>query len=131
MPGPNFITFRDIPYTFSAHPVTGNLNTVSNLDAIKNSVRNIVLTNHGERFFNENFGGNVSAHLFENSTSFTEHNVAQSIRTALENDEPRIEILDLKVESNPDNNELVASIKFQALNDPNPYDIAVILERVR
>ena len=131
MPQPSFISFRDIGHTFSAHPVNGSLNTKTNLEAIKNSVRNIILTNHGERFFDLNFGGNVSAHLFENATSFTEGNIARSMKQAIENYEPRVEIIDIKVDADPDDNEVVASLKFKAINDPNPYDLAVILERVR
>ena len=54
MPTPSKVIYSDIPISFTAHPITGNVKKSINRDAVKNSVRNIILTNHGERFFNEN-----------------------------------------------------------------------------
>ena len=131
MPTPSKIVYSDLPISFTAHPITGNVNKVTNRDAVKNSVRNIVMTNHGERFFKPKFGGNVTSKLFENASKFTEFNTARSIRIALQNYEPRAEIINCKVTSNPDNNNLTATIKFRVTNDPNPVSLDVLLERIR
>jgi phage baseplate assembly protein W len=94
-------------------------------------VRNIILTNHGERFFKPKFGGNVTSQLFENASKFTEFNTARSIRIALQNYEPRAEVINVRVDSNPDTNNLTVTLKFRILNDPEPITLDVLLERIR
>ena len=131
MPTPSKVIFSDIPISFTAHPITGNVKKSINRDAVKNSVRNIILTNHGERFFKPKFGGNVTSKLFENASKFTEFNTARSIRIALANYEPRAEIIKVKVTANPDTNNLTVSLKFRVTNDPEPITLDVLLERIR
>lgn len=131
MPIPTKEIYSDIPISFTAHPVTGNIKKSINREAVKNSIKNIVLTNHGERFFKPKFGGNVTSQLFENASKFTEFNTARSIRISLQNFEPRAEIINCKVTSNPDNNNLTVSLKFRILNDPEPISLNVLLERIR
>ena len=131
MPTPSKVIFSDIPISFTAHPITGNVKKSINRDAVKNSVRNIILTNHGERFFKPKFGGNVTSQLFENASKFTEFNTARSIRIALQNYEPRAEVINIRVDSNPDTNNLTATLKFRIFNDPEPIDLDVLLERTR
>jgi phage baseplate assembly protein W len=131
MPVPTKAIFSDIPISFTAHPITGNVKKSINRDAVKNSVRNIILTNHGERFFKPKFGGNVTSQLFENASKFTEFNTARSIRIALQNYEPRAEVINVRVDSNPDTNNLTVTLKFRILNDPEPITLDVLLERIR
>ena len=131
MPIPTKEIYSDIPISFTAHPVTGNIKKSINREAVKNSIKNIVLTNHGERFFKPKFGGNVTSQLFENASKFTEFNTARSIRISLQNFEPRAEIINCKVTSSPDNNNLTVSLKFRILNDPEPISLNVLLERIR
>ena len=131
MPTPSKVIYSDIPISFTAHPITGNVKKSINRDAVKNSVRNIILTNHGERFFKPKFGGNVTSKLFENASKFTEFNTARSIRIALANYEPRAEVIKVKVTANPDTNNLTVSLKFRVTNDPEPITVDVLLERIR
>ena len=131
MPVPTKAIFSDIPISFTAHPITGNVKKSINRDAVKNSVRNIILTNHGERFFKPKFGGNVTSQLFENASKFTEFNTARSIRIALANYEPRAEVIKVKVTTDPDTNNLTVSLKFRVINDPEPITVDVLLERIR
>ena len=131
MPTPSKVIYSDIPISFTAHPITGNVKKSINRDAVKNSVRNIILTNHGERFFKPKFGGNVTSKLFENASKFTEFNTARSIRIALAYYEPRSEIIKVKVTANPDTNNLTVSLKFRVTNDPEPITLDVLLERIR
>ena len=131
MPTPSKVIFSDIPISFTAHPITGNVKKSINRDAVKNSVRNIILTNHGERFFKPKFGGNVTSKLFENASKFTEFNTARSIRIALANYEPRAEVIKVKVTADPDTNNLTVSLKFRVTNDPEPITLDVLLERIR
>ena len=131
MPVPTKAIYSDIPISFTAHPITGNVKKSINRDAVKNSVRNIILTNHGERFFKPKFGGNVTSQLFENASKFTEFNTARSIRIALQNYEPRAEVINVRVDTDPDTNNLTATLKFRILNDPEPITLDVLLERIR
>ena len=131
MPTPSKVIFSDIPISFTAHPITGNVKKSINRDAVKNSVRNIILTNHGERFFKPKFGGNVTSKLFENASKFTEFNTARSIRIALANYEPRAEVIKVKVTTDPDTNNLTVRLKFRVTNDPEPITVDVLLERIR
>ena len=131
MPTPSKVIYSDIPISFTAHPITGNVKKSINRDAVKNSVRNIILTNHGERFFKPKFGGNVTSKLFENASKFTEFNTARSIRIALANYEPRAEVIKVKVTTDPDTNNLTVSLKFRVINDPEPITVDVLLERIR
>jgi phage baseplate assembly protein W len=88
--------FKDIPLSFTAHPVTGNVKALVNRDAVKQSVKNIVLTNFYERPYSPNLGGNILSQLFENMDPITEYNIAKNIRQALDNYEPRAIIDEIK-----------------------------------
>ena len=123
--------FRDIPMSFNVHPVTGNMKLVANAESIKQSVKNIVLTNFYERPYQPELGGNVLAQLFENMSPITEYNVTQNIRRALENSEPRAVVEDIKTTPVEDQNTLRVTIKFSVRNIPEPIEVDVLLERVR
>ena len=123
--------FRDIPMSFNVHPVTGNMKLVANAESIKQSVKNIVLTNFYERPYQPELGGNVLAQLFENMSPITEYNVTQNIRQALENNEPRAIVEDIITTPVEDQNTLRVTIKFSVRNIPEPIEVDVLLERIR
>lgn len=125
------VLFRDIPLSFTAHPVTGNVNLLQNIDAIKQSVKNIVMTNAYERPYNRLFGGDVISQMFENFGSITDYNITKNIRISLNNFEPRVIVDDVEVKSTPDANLLEVSIVFRVQNNINPYSVSLFLERVR
>ena len=115
--------------SFNVHPVTGKL--VANAESIKQSVKNIVLTNFYERPYQPELGGNVLAQLFENMSPITEYNVTQNIKRALENDEPRAIVEDIITTPVEDQNTLRVTIKFSVRNIPEPIEVDVLLERIR
>ena len=123
--------YRDIPMSFNVHPVTGNMKLVANAESIKQSVKNIVLTNFYERPYQPELGGNVLAQLFENMSPITEYNVTQNIKRALENDEPRAIVEDIITTPVEDQNTLRVTIKFSVRNIPEPIEVDVLLERIR
>jgi len=104
---------------------------LSNRDAVKQSVKNIVLTNFYERPYNPILGGDVLAKLFENMGPFTEYEISTNIREALDNFEPRAEVDEIKVDALEDQNALNVSITFRIVNDTDPITVTVFLERVR
>ena len=123
--------YRDLPMSFNVHPVTGNMKLIANAESIKQSVKNIVLTNFYERPYQPELGGNVLAQLFENMSPITEYNVTQNIRQALENNEPRAVIEDIITTPVEDQNTLRVTIKFSVRNIPEPIEVDVLLERIR
>tara|TARA_Y100000401_G_C8251681_1_gene188505 strand:- start:297 stop:722 length:426 start_codon:yes stop_codon:yes gene_type:complete len=123
--------YRDIPMSFNVHPITGNMKLVGNAEAIKQSVKNIVLTNFYERPYQPELGGNVLSQLFENISPITEYNVSRNIRQALENNEPRAVVEDITTSAIGDQNSLQVTIKFSVRNIPEPIEVDILLERVR
>lgn len=125
------VIYRDFDLRFLAHPVTGKLVIKKNSDAVKQAVKNLILTNFYERPYRPNFGSSVRGHLFENYTAFTEESLQYGIKTALENFEPRVELLDIRFGGNPDRNELTISIIFRPINTTENVTLNLNLERVR
>ena len=132
MPGIKEPVFRDIPYTFIPHPVTGNVTILENADAVKSSIKNLILTNFHERLFNSGFGGDLVSQLFENFDSLTEHMVRKKIITAIENYEPRADLISVDIGQNEQElGQMDVTIKFRVVNSIEPVELKVILERVR
>ena len=123
--------FKDIPLSFTAHPVTGNVKALVNRDAVKQSVKNIVLTNFYERPYSPNLGGDIISQLFENMDPITEYNIAKNIRQALDNYEPRAIIDEIKSDFFQDQNAINITITFRVRNDAEPISVNVLLDRVR
>lgn len=123
--------FKDIPLSFTAHPVTGNVKALVNRDAVKQSVKNIVLTNFYERPYSPNLGGDIISQLFENMDPITEYNIAKNIRQALDNYEPRAIVDEIKSDFYQDENAINITITFRVRNDAEPISVNVLLDRIR
>lgn len=124
-------TFKDIPIDFLAHPITGNVSRLYNREAVKQSVKNLVLTNFYERPYKALLGGDVRSQLFENINSITEYNISKNIEQVLNNYEPRAIIDRIVVQATPDENRIDVTITFQVRNDIQPVSVTIFLERVR
>ena len=126
------VVFSDVSVTFTPHPVTRKLPILKNADAIKRAVRNLILTNFGERPYEPLYGGNVRAMLFENTDDpLLETVIKNNIETAIQNYEPRARVLKTDVVSDADSNALRISIQFMLINQRFPIDLEVAIERVR
>ena len=126
------IVFSDVSVTFTPHPVTGKLPVLKNADAVKRAVRNLILTNFGERPYDPLYGGNVRALLFENTDDPLLDTIIQSrIEAAISNYEPRAKVESVKVDVKPDSNALAIRIRFMIVNQRFPVDLEVAIERVR
>ena len=130
MPQIQATVHSDLKMSFAKHPITGRLSNVTNIEAVKQSVKNIVLCNHFERPYMPKYGGNVIAQLFENADAFTEYQVKKDIRIAIENYEPRAIVDDITVHTD-DLNEMRVKIVFRMRNVQDPIDLIVMVERVR
>ena len=104
--------FKDINLSFKRHPVTNDVVTITDEDAIKRSVKNIVFTILGEKPFMPQFGSVISESLFELSTNLNEVRITDEIKTSLMNYEPRIDNLDVTVSLYPDSNEMNVTVQY-------------------
>ena len=104
--------YSDISLSFSKHPVTNDVGKITDVSAITNSMKNILTTRLGERPFEPDYGSRIYDSLFEMVDFITLDAAAASAREALEFWEPRVEILNVIPESNPDRNEIQLTIEF-------------------
>lgn len=131
MPIRNEVQYRDFDISFRANPITGALNILKNNDAVKRSLRSLILTNRFERPFRPFFGSDISAYLFENFDVLTESEIRDAVRRAIEEQEPRVELLDVRTKASPDRHSLEVTIYFRVRNDANTDELTIVLERIR
>ena len=125
-------SFKDISLSFQPHPVTGDLQVLKNENAIRRSVRNIVETVPFEKFFNPFFGSDVRSSLFDFVDIGTASEIKEQIITAIQNFEPRVEVLDVGVSPNPDNNSFSVNIVFDIIGQEFPtQEYSFLLEATR
>lgn len=126
------VVFSDVNVTFTPHPVTGKLPVLKNADAVKRAVRNLILTNFGERQYEPLYGGNIRAMLFENADDpLLQDQLKRQIEGAIKNYEKRARVESVEVDVRPDSNLLAIRIRFMIVNQRFPVDLEVAIERVR
>jgi len=124
--------FKDVSMSFQTNPLNNDLIALKNATAISRSLRNIVLTVPGEKFFNENFGSRVSESLFENVDSITANIIEGEIRTSITNYEPRVRLLKVQAVADPDNNSFDVIIEYQIIGaDVPPQSLQFVLQPTR
>jgi len=120
--------FKDINLSFKRHPVTNDVVTIRNEDAIKRSVRNIIFTILGEKPFQPNFGSVINESLFDLNTNLGEIQVSDEIRSSLLIYEPRISNVDVNVTISPDTNEMNCTVQYDITGIPTPtQEVDVLL----
>ena len=120
--------FKDINLSFKRHPVTNDVVTIRNEDAIKRSVKNIIFTILGEKPFEPNFGSVINESLFDLNTNLSEIRVSDEIRSSLLIYEPRIDNVDVNVTIEPDTNEMNCTVQYDITGIPAPtQEVDVLL----
>ena len=125
-------SFKDISMSFKFNPLSGDLITLKNENAIARAVRNIVLTTPGEKFFDPDFGSSISEILFENVDDITAVSIKDEIRSSLSNYEPRVELLDVEVDPNFDENQFDVRITYRIVGidiPPSELEFALLPSR--
>ena len=123
--------WTDLDLDFIAHPVTKDIIFKTDVEAVKRSVRNLILTNRYERPFQPDIDGWVTRHLFQLSTPHTKHDVKSAIETCIANFEPRASVISVFVGGDLDRNGFDVTINFRVVNTPDPVTIELFLERLR
>ena len=120
--------FKDINLSFKRHPVTNDVLTVSDEDAIKRSVKNIIFTILGEKPFEPNFGSVINQSLFDLSTNLNQIRISDEIKQSLLNYEPRIDNIVVTSSVYPDSNELNCVVQYDIVGIPAPtQEVDVLL----
>ena len=124
--------FKDISMTFQANPLNSDLIAIKNENAIARSVKNIVFTLPGEKFFNPTFGSRISRTLFENIDDITASVIVDEIKESIRNFEPRVELLDVQAFPNFDNNQFDVTIIYEIIgSDIPPQELQFALQPTR
>ena len=120
--------FKDISMSFETNPLNDDLVSLSDTSAIARSIRNIVFTSPGEKFFNPDFGSRISESLFENVDTVSALAIEDEIRSSIINFEPRVNLLDTNVVPNPVNNEMNVTIEYEIVGiDIPPQQLEFVL----
>ena len=124
--------FKDISMSFESNPLTDDLIALKNETAIARSIRNIVFTLPGEKFFDPEFGSDISAALFENIDDISGGIIEDQLRQSINNYEPRVELLSVRTNPNYDNNAFDVTITYEIIgaNVP-PQQLEFVLQSTR
>lgn len=123
-------TYTDLDFNFSL-AANNDVAVKNDENAVKQSIRNLVLTANYERPFHPELGCQVHNLLFENFTPMTEVIVRQTVYDVLVKFEPRIFVIDVDVNAQDDLNTLGVTVTFRFTNDPRPVTVTTFLSRVR
>lgn len=130
MPVTKELIYKDLDFKFDRHPVTGKITVLTNNAAVKQAVKLLVLTNKYERFYQPNLGSDVNLLLFENYDSMTQHMIQKAIEEAIDNFETRADLIDVVVNGYPDQNGLDITVFFRVVNQREPVEARITLERL-
>ena len=118
--------------SFQVNPLTDDLIAIKNQNAIARSLRNLVLTTPGERFFNNGIGSRVNDLLFENVNDLTASSVRSEIENTIKNYEPRVRLISTKVSANADSNEFDVIIRYEIIGiDAQAQQLSFALQPTR
>ena len=124
--------FKDISLSFKRHPVTNDILALTNEDAIKRSVRNLVETINEERFFNPLLGSQVKESLFELPDNGLKATLKTQIENSILNFEPRVNLTDVIVDHPNDTNDLQVIVSYDIIGQESaPQEITFILQPTR
>ena len=124
--------FKDISLSFKRHPVTNDILALTNEDAIKRSVRNLVETINEERFFNPLLGSRVRESLFEVPDNTIRATLKAQIENSILNFEPRVSLTDVIVNHPNDTNDLEVTVAYDIIGqEATPQEITFILQPTR
>ena len=120
--------FKDISMSFESNPLTDDLIALKNENAIARSIKNIVFTLPGEKFFDPLFGSDISNALFENIDDISGGIIEDQLRESINNYEPRVNIISLVANPDPDNNSYNVTLTYAVVGaDIPPQDLEFVL----
>lgn len=123
--------YIDLDLDFKSHPLGGDVTKKYNEEAIKRSLKNLILTDTYDRPFHPELSSGVQGLLFENVTPVTAQLISNRIRDTLVAHEPRIELIDVAVDPEMDNNHYGVTVAFRMRNTQRNINLTMVLQRIR
>lgn len=123
--------YSDLDLSLALHPDFNDIIPLTDIDAVKNAVKTLVLTNFNERPFQPQLGANIRGLLFEPADKFTIVALREYIRTVLEQHEPRIDSITIQIRDNSDNNQYDITIGFRVITINVNVDVDLHISRIR
>ena len=124
--------FKDVSMTFQRNPLNGDILGLKNENAIARSIRNIVFTIPGEKFFNQSFGSDINQSLFMNIDEISAVIIKDQISSSISKFEPRVNLVEVKINPNFDDNSFDATIIYEIIGaDIPPQELQFVLQQTR
>jgi len=123
--------YSDFFTDFVSYETTRDVARLVNEEAVKSSIRNLLLTNRGDRLFNNSLGSDIRALLFENAGPATEQIITDYVKKTIENYEPRANVLDVLTNLEVDEHQAYVTIVFRVINNSEPVVLELVLNRIR
>jgi len=123
--------YKDLNLDFQKNTATKDIQKITDIEAVKRSVRNLINLNHYEKPFHPEIGSNLRAMLFENMTPQMTHLIGKQIELLIANYEPRARLVTVRTLPQFDRNAYAVTINFQVVNQPEPIVVETLLERLR
>ena len=123
--------YKDLNLDFAQNTATKDIQKISDIEAVKRSVKNLINLNHYEKPFHPEIGSNLRAMLFENITPQISHYIGKQIDLLIKNYEPRCRLTQVANKPDLDRNGYSVSISFYVVNNPIPVIVESFLERLR
>jgi hypothetical protein len=123
--------FSDFLDDLTPHPITKDLGRIKNEQSIKQALKNIILTNLGERPFQPNIGSDVYASLFEPNDIIMEENLRFAIQNAIRFHEPRVNLIEVRITSFSEEDRIAINLIFSIINSIEVQSVNLFLRRVR
>ena len=120
--------YSDFKKDLEISPLSDDLTLLKDEDAVKESIKNLILTDRGERLFQPNLGGNIKAMLFENITPGSLKFIEEQITTTIKLHEPRAELIGVTVGTTRDENTVAVQVEFYITNREAPVELSVFRE---
>ena len=123
--------YKDLNLNFQQNTATKDIQKLTDIEAVKRSVRNLINTNHYEKPFHPEVGSNLRAMLFENITPVMNHVISKNIELLIVNYEPRCRLVQVNTQPMFERNGYAVQISFYVVNYPEPVEVETFLERLR
>ncbi len=123
--------FADLDLSFKPHPAYNDIRPITDIDAVKQSVKNLLLTQRGERLFNPNIGSGIFEQLFDNVDVYTFESIRNKIKDMISSLEPRVGKIKVNIQDNAELNAMAVSVHFNVIGTPGDQTIDFYLERLR
>lgn len=129
--GPKRVVYSDVTANLDVHPDTGDLFLITNENAIKQSLKNLVKTNSYERLYEPSFGGNLTKSLFELMTDEELYTIKTLLENSIINQEPRVTLTNINLVADFVNDGVNITVQYIINNIPGPQQLSLFVDRIR